>query len=312
MDTTQARASSEHPGDAPRVVASSQPWYALGDLTLHLLTDGSYRSDAGTFFGLVPKELWQRRVHVGDDNLMRLALHCLLIVTPDGPVLVDTGMGTKLRESEKLRAIWRPSPRALLVESLARAGYTPEDVRTVVFTHLHADHAGGATYRAPDGELLPTFPNARHIVQRAEWVAGLDPPVIGQGSYYKDNYEPLERHGLLDLADGDVQIAPGVRTKVTAGHTPGHQMIEITGGGEKALYLGDLVCTTNHLKPAWNTAFDIEPLTVIAEKQRYLTSALEGGWLLIWDHDSQVGMGRLRKDGGVETVVPGLAAEDLS
>ncbi len=282
--------------------------YDMHDIRLHLLTDGSYRSDAGTFFGLVPKEMWSKRVAVGDDNLMQLALHCLLIVTPDGPVLIDTGMGTKVRESEKLRAVWRPSPRALLLDSLARAGFTPDDVRTVVFTHLHVDHAGGATYRAADGELMPTFPRARYVVQRAEWACALAPPVIGRGSYYADNYAPLERHGLLDLVEGDVDIAPGVRTFVTAGHTPGHQMIVIESGSERAVYLGDLVCTTNHLKPAWNTSFDLDPLRVIGEKQRHLTNALDHGWLLIWDHDSAVGMGRLARDGSVETVVPAQTA----
>lgn len=292
----------------PTARGVDQPLYEMRDVRLHLLTDGSYRSDAGTFFGLVPKEMWEKRVPVGADNLMQLALHCLLVVTRDGPILVDTGMGTKLRADDKLRAIWRPSATSLLLDSLARAGFAPGDIRTVVFTHLHVDHAGGATFRAPDGELQPTFPNARYVVQRAEWATALAPPVIGKGSYYADNYVPLERHGVLDLVEGDAQIAPGVRTWVTAGHTPGHQMVVIESGGERALYLGDLVCTTHHLKPAWNTAFDQDPLRVISEKQRHLTSALENGWLLIWDHDSAVGMGRLGRDGRVETVVPAQTA----
>ncbi len=296
---------------ALRVASADQPWYQLGPHTLHLLTDGHYRSDAGTFFGLVPKEMWERRVDADAANRMRVALHCLLIVTPEGPILVDTGMGAKLRDDAKLAGIWRPSRRSLLLASLARAGFTAADVRTVVFTHLHTDHAGGATYRDAAGELQPTFPHARHLVQRAEWAAALDPPVIGRGSYYPDNYLPLERHGLLDLIDGDIEIAPGVRTVVTAGHTPGHQMIAVDGGGERALYMGDLVCTTHHVKPAWNTAFDLEPLRVIEQKQRALTDALAHGWLLIWDHDSTVGMGRLRADGGVECVVPGTVADDL-
>lgn len=298
--------------DPLRVASADQPWYAMGPHTLHLLTDGHYRSDAGTFFGLVPKEMWSRRVHADEANRMRVALHCLLIVTPAGLVLVDTGMGAKLRADEKLAGVWRPSRRSLLLDSLARAGYRADDVGTVVFTHLHADHAGGATYRDEDNQLMPTFPRARHVVQRAEWAAALDPPVIGRGSYYPDNYLPLEHHGVLDLIDGDVEVAPGVRTIVTAGHTPGHQMIAVEGGGERALYMGDLVCTTHHLKPAWNTSFDLEPLRVIEQKQRALTAALEQGWLLIWDHDSAVGMGRLRTDGSVEMVVPGTIAEDIA
>ena len=138
----------------------------MGSHTLHLLTDGHYRSDAGTFFGLVPKEMWSRRVHADAANRMRIALHCLLIVTPGGLVLVDTGMGAKLRADEKLAGIWRPSRRSLLLESLARAGYAADDVGTVVFTHLHTDHAGGATYRDGDGELQPTFPRARRCLVR--------------------------------------------------------------------------------------------------------------------------------------------------
>ncbi|WP_240971635.1 MULTISPECIES: MBL fold metallo-hydrolase [Microbispora] len=135
-----------------------------------------------------------------------LHFHCYLVRAAGRTVLVDTGIG-----GADSPATWAPLP-GRLTEELAAAGTAPEDVDVVVLTHLHSDHMGGAVAGG-----APVFPNARHIVQRAEveWASAPVRELI---------LDPLR--DLLDVADGDVEAAPGVRVLHAPGHTPGHQCVE--------------------------------------------------------------------------------------
>ncbi|MBI2535730.1 MAG: MBL fold metallo-hydrolase, partial [Gemmatimonadetes bacterium] len=100
-------------------------------------------------FGVVPKPLWERRIAPDERNRIPLALRCLLVEHDDGPVLIDTGLGNK--ESDKFRDIYGVqnagrTGATQLEDALAEAGFRPEDVRWVINTHLHFDHAGGNTF----------------------------------------------------------------------------------------------------------------------------------------------------------------------
>src|SRR5205807_4898940 len=124
--------------------------FQVGRLTCHALEGGSLRLDGGAMFGVVPKPLWQRRIPADERNRITLALRCLLIEHDDGLVLVDTGLGNK--EDAKFKDIYGVANegkggRTCLEDALAEVGHVPADVRWVINTHLHFDHAGGNTYR---------------------------------------------------------------------------------------------------------------------------------------------------------------------
>src|SRR3954463_16294535 len=129
----------------------------LGALRLHALQAGLQQLDGGAMFGVVPKNLWERKIPADAKNRIPLGMRCLLIEHPDGLVLVDTGAGDK--ETEKFYGIYGIENGPLgaagptqLESALAEAGFAAGDVAVVINSHLHFDHAGGNTRRGEEGD----------------------------------------------------------------------------------------------------------------------------------------------------------------
>ncbi|HEY9900404.1 MAG TPA: MBL fold metallo-hydrolase [Pantanalinema sp.] len=269
----------------------------LGKIRLRWLSDGAYKLDGGAMFGVVPKTLWTKRYPCDERNYIRLALNTLLIETPDATILVDTGYGTKL--TPKQHDIFQLEQPPTLRESLEAAGVSPEKVDYVLYSHLHHDHAAGGTYRDETGTLRPTFPNAKHVMQRAEWEEALSPNIRSAHAYWPENWEPMQVLGLIDPADGEREIVPGVRVIPTGGHTKGHQAILIQSEGQTALHLGDLLPTHAHLNPLWVMAYDDYPMDSIAAKAHWIERAKAEGWWLTFYHDPSILAGRWDEAGNL-------------
>ncbi|HEV8305491.1 MAG TPA: MBL fold metallo-hydrolase [Gemmatimonadales bacterium] len=260
-------------------------------------------------FGVVPKTLWERRIPADGRNRIPLALRCLLVEHPDGLVLIDTGIGNK--EDEKFRDIYGvenagAEGRTRLEDALRELGHGPDDIRWVINTHLHFDHAGGNTYRdpveqAPDSPTVrpsgrPTqvsFPRARYVVQRGELEFARHTNERTAGSYLTHNFDGV----AFTLLDGESEPLPGIRCLPTPGHVPFHQSVLVESGGERACFLADLVPTSAHLPLPWIMGYDLEPLVTLESKRRLYQRAEGEGWLLVFEHDPVVVGGRLGREG---------------
>ena len=251
--------------------------------------------DWGGMYGAVPKSVWRRLSPPDRKNRVVLGLNCLLVRSAGINILVDTGAGNK--HSPRRRAIFNMEAGRLL-SSLRLRGLGPEDIHTVVLTHLHFDHAGGCTAQSNSGAPTPTFPNANYLVQRKDWIEATNTNERTRSNYLPEDFMPLEQHGSLELVDGDVNIAPGVSLWHTGGHTAGHQMIVIRSEGHTAACLGDVLPTHNHLPVHYATAWDGYPIDTLAGKRRYLAQAEEEGWLLIFGHGLQHKAGYVRTEEG--------------
>jgi len=269
----------------------------IGALTCHLLDDGLQPVDGGGFFGVVPRLLWQRVIRPDENNLIPSKTRCLLIESDAGLILVDTGNGDKLSTKERERMGFGGRTDRL-VQGLARVGYQPADVDIVVLTHLHADHAGGATrWDTPDhtqGQAIPTFPQARYLAQRLDLAEASFPNERTNATFHAHNWQPLIERGQLAVVDGPQQIATGVRTEIAPGHTAALQMVWVEHSGESLLFLGDACSWAAHMnRLAWVPAFDIYPQTSIETKRRIAHEAFARNSLLVFQHDAQVVTGRL-------------------
>ena len=198
----------------------------LGNVELFVVSDGFVRMDGGGMFGVVPRVLWEKILAPDEFNRVKTALNCLVIVTREKTILVDTGLGTKLSSKQEQNFARKGGSR--LLTNMARIGFLPEDIDLVVNTHLHADHSGGNTYRSGQ-DIFPTFPKAEYWIQRQEFLDASFPNERTKATYFADNFIPLERVCLLQ---GDTQITEEVRTIVTPGHTRAHQVVVIESKGE--------------------------------------------------------------------------------
>ena len=280
-----------HPAARPTDTELFRGRLSLGDLELILCSDGTYLLDGGAMFGVVPKTLWSRRAMADAENRILLGLNSTVVRTGTATVLIETGVGNK--QTEKMQQIHQN--QALLPSSLAAAGVLPEEVTHVINTHLHFDHCGWNTTLHPDGSVSPTFPNARYFVHRGEVEHGHLQLDRDRVSYLAPNYDPLIASGQMTLLDDDSLrrdpvIAPGISVEVFPGHTA-HMLgvhIEATGPhgtSRHACYIGDLFPTHHHLDPTWVMGYDLDPITCISERKRFLARAIPERWLVLFPHD---------------------------
>jgi len=274
---------------------------ACGEFNLSIVSDGSFRIDGGAMFGTVPKTIWSALAVPDDFNRVELTLNCLLVKTPEHTILVDTGVGEKL--ADKVRDIYQIRKERNLIQSLKSAGVSPESVDTVINTHLHFDHCGGNT-RPLEDNYRPTFPNARYVINEMEWQDALHPDDRSRSSYLKENFLPIEQAGQLHLVKSAQEIVPGVRVIPTPGHTRGHQSVLIQSGERSALYLGDVTCLSQQIKPAYVTSFDLYPVELMKTRKSLFKQACDERWLLIFDHDPKVPFAFVNEIDGKLTLEP--------
>ena len=268
--------------------------FKVGRLTCHALEAGLQHLDGGAMFGIVPKALWARRAPPDERNRIPLALRCLLIEHDAGLVLIDTGIGNK--ENTKFIDIYGvenagQDGRTKLEDALRELGHAPDDIRWVINTHLHFDHAGGDNWLDPSGKIGLAFPKARYVVQKGELDFARHTNERTAGSYLAPNFQGIP----FQLIDGETELLPGIRGLPTPGHVPYHQSILIASGGEKACFVADLVPTSAHLPLPWIMGYDLEPLVTLETRRRIYQRAEAEGWLLVFEHDPHVVVGRLAR-----------------
>ncbi|MFQ6032315.1 MAG: MBL fold metallo-hydrolase, partial [Candidatus Zixiibacteriota bacterium] len=243
--------------------------------------------------GVVPKIIWEKLAAPDEKNRIRLDLNLLLVKSEKKNILIDAGMGDVLNEKQrKIYGVEKPSE---LERKLSELNLTPEDIDLVILTHLHADHAGGVVRLDKLGKRAPRFPNARYVVQVKEWNDAMSPDERTSATYFTENLKLLEESNLLELRDGEEEVAKGIKVTPTGGHTPGHQAVLIEDGENKILWPGDIIPSTSHLKIPYVASVDLFPLETMTQKRKFLDMCLNDGWLLAFDHDLNIKLGKLEK-----------------
>ena len=265
-----------------------------GGTRVALVQAGTFKSDAGTLLGPVPWVLWRPWAEGELDESRRLtqALNCLLVETPAGRVLIETGIGERMDAKNTAMRGYTGTP---VVPALREAGFDPGTVDVVAMSHLHYDHAGGLLLA--DGSKA--FPRATIVAQRAEWEIALSGNGRVVASYDQPELRLVAVWGADGWAEGDRELLPGVSVVRTGGHSAGHQAVVVRGtgpGARSVAFFGDLCMRPWSANPRWVTAFDDFPLDSVEVKGELFRRAVEDDWTVVLSHEARMPVGKLVPD----------------
>src|ERR1700732_2764240 len=286
---------------APQTVKPAQPSFyrlKLGAIEITVVSDGTLAFPAETLWGDRAEDArglltstFQPSSPVG------LQINTILVNTGDKLVLIDAGCGV-----DKFQ-----KTAGGLLGNLAAPGYAPADIDMILFTHCHFDHLWGIS-DGKNASLL--FPSAEFVASETEVAFWSAPELPGKVS---PNQQPLVTQANLRLArprlrliKAGAEVAPGVTTFDTAGHTPGHISVHISSGIEEMLLTGNVVVnsTVSFLHPEWPFGFDLDVPLATKARMAFLDPAAADKTLVGSYHLPFPGFGHVVRDGSAYRWLP--------
>lgn len=260
-------------------------------MKLYSINTGYFKLDGGAMFGVVPKTIWNKINPADENNLCSWALRCLLIEDGDRLILVDNGNGDK--QDAKFFSHYHLHGDDTLEKSLAKYGFTKDDITDVFLTHLHFDHCGGSIKREGD-KLVPNFPNATFWSNKEHWDWAVDPNEREKASFLKENILPIEESGKLKFIEvtkgnenkpGEVKFSEKISVRFVNGHTQAMMLPQINYNGKTIVFMADLLPSAGHIPIPYIMAYDMQPLLSLQEKKSFLKEAVENDYILFFEHD---------------------------
>jgi glyoxylase-like metal-dependent hydrolase (beta-lactamase superfamily II) len=267
----------------------------IGDYKIYSIQAGLFKLDGGAMFGVVPKVLWDRTNPSDESNRIEMCTRILLLVSDERKILVDTGIGYKM--PKKLNEIYAVDYSTYSIESaLEKLNIKSSEITDVILTHLHFDHAGGAT-KVVDGKPVSTYENAVYYVQEKHLDWAMNPSERDKASFFPNTFEPLLLKKQLKTVRDDYKFDDFITLHPLNGHTRNMQLVKISDGYEGLIYLVDLVPMASHVPLPYIMGYDLFPLVTLEEKRKYLTEIYEKNYTVFFEHDPYVEAGKIGFDG---------------
>jgi len=222
-----------------------------------------------------------------DELRINLPVQSYLVRSGRHTLLIDTCVGCG--KSHDVFPGWGKRSDETWLAGLRAAGVTPQDIDTVMCTHLHVDHCGWNT-RQVDGRWLPTFPNARYLFARPEYEAS----AAANGIVFRENVLPVMQAGQAVLVGLDHEIDRGIRFEPTVGHTPGHVAVALASQGARGVMSGDLIHSPLQLAfPEWSPRVDWDRTLSAQTRRRFLETYADTDTVVMTAHFPQPSTGHV-------------------
>jgi glyoxylase-like metal-dependent hydrolase (beta-lactamase superfamily II) len=248
-------------------------------MNIYTLGEGSYSVDASKKF--IP---FDPQVDNPKERPASLFIHVnpFLVQTASDLILFDTGLGYKDTRDE-----------LFLHQHIRNAGFDPDEVTLVLMSHLHYDHSGGLVVER-GGKLVPSFPEATHVIQQKEWEFGLTGK---SSSYHKEIFEALQGSIHLHLVDGSGELKEGIHYEHSGGHCPNHQVFWVEDGGDKCFFGGDELPEPEQLLRRFIAKYDYDGRKAAELREQYGKIAAAESWKCLFYHAKRTTVGNVSWDG---------------
>ena len=246
------------------------------------ISAGHFHCDGGALFSVIPKILWSKVYPADENNFTKLALRCLLVDQGERKILIETGIGNHYSEKHlKNNGVVGLND---LEKSLAQKNYSTSDITDVLLTHLHWDHASGGVLN-DYGKLKLRFPNAKYWCSKTQWEHSKISNPREKAAYHSEVLNFLMDSGKLNLVENEGELFPGIEVRFFNGHTPGQLLPFVQFEEKTVVYTSDLVPTAANVPLLWLSAYDLNPVKVMKEKEQFLEETAEKNYILFFEHD---------------------------
>lgn len=240
---------------------------------------------------------WLQPHFATPEGKMIISFQCFVMRTKEHRIMLDTCIGADRQREFDIFTNMQTS----FLDDLAHAGFKPEEIDTVLCTHLHFDHVGWNT-RLVDGKWVPTFPNARYLFGRTEyehWKMLQETHGYHDLNHMYDAVQPVVDAGLVDLIEPEHKVCPELSLMPTPGHTPGHVSIVIESQGRRAVITGDMMHNPIQFElPENKGRFDMDGDRACETRRKFVDGVANSDTLVIGSHFADPSAGYVVRDSG--------------
>lgn len=245
-------------------------------MEIFALREGSYSVDASKKFIPFDPQIHNFRERPGS---LFIHINPFLVKTSEDLILFDAGLGYKDTRDE-----------LFLHQHIRSMGFDPEDISLVLMSHLHYDHSGGLVVER-NGRLEPSFPGAKHVMQRGEW----DDAINGRtSSYHKEIFEALDGKVEIQFVEGSGTLKTGIKYELSGGHCPHHQVFWLDDKGEKCFFGGDELPEPEQLIRKFIAKYDYDGRKSMELREEYGKMVAAEGHTCLFYHAKSTPVGKVR------------------